>query len=239
MQQSGNIPSDVNTPQFQPHFNQFAALQDGAQHSPAPSSVSGISSAQDSSHYATNQQFAQNQQQQFAAHQAAVQQPIHQQQQHVQHQTVHQQHVVQQSNTMHGAQGGAGHSIAGGGGHSIGTGTTVIPIHQGGTLQNGTAGGMMQGHGGSMHSQVRHEINGLVQDCSNSSALAMELLQSCTKPLEYHLWNLNNSLHHKSASTLDQVILCRMFGTNALPESVQRYCQLGPQQQISVKVKSK
>ena len=31
-------------------------------------------------------------------------------------------------------------------------------------------------------SMVRH-INGLVQDCSNSSALAMELLQSCTKPL--------------------------------------------------------
>ena len=26
------------------------------------------------------------------------------------------------------------------------------------------------------------EINGLVHDCSNSSALAMELLQSCTKP---------------------------------------------------------
>ena len=26
------------------------------------------------------------------------------------------------------------------------------------------------------------DINGLVQDCSNSSALAMELLQSCTKP---------------------------------------------------------
>ena len=29
------------------------------------------------------------------------------------------------------------------------------------------------------HSQ---HIEGLVQDCSNSSALAMELLQSCTKP---------------------------------------------------------
>ena len=28
-------------------------------------------------------------------------------------------------------------------------------------------------------------INGLVQDCSNSSALAMELLQSCTKPWIY------------------------------------------------------
>ena len=26
-------------------------------------------------------------------------------------------------------------------------------------------------------------IDDLVQDCSNSSALAMELLQSCTKPL--------------------------------------------------------
>ena len=25
-------------------------------------------------------------------------------------------------------------------------------------------------------------IDGLVQDCSNSSVLAMELLQSCTKP---------------------------------------------------------
>ena len=29
----------------------------------------------------------------------------------------------------------------------------------------------------------RKQINGLVQDCSNSSALTMELLQSCTKPL--------------------------------------------------------
>ena len=26
------------------------------------------------------------------------------------------------------------------------------------------------------------DIDGLVQDCSNSSALAMELLQSCAKP---------------------------------------------------------
>ena len=28
----------------------------------------------------------------------------------------------------------------------------------------------------------QHHIDGLMQDCSNSSALAMELLQSCTKP---------------------------------------------------------
>ena len=29
------------------------------------------------------------------------------------------------------------------------------------------------------------DIDGLVQDCSNSSGLAMELLQSCTKPSMY------------------------------------------------------
>ena len=30
-----------------------------------------------------------------------------------------------------------------------------------------------------------HQIDGLVQDCSISSALAMEILQSCTKPSKY------------------------------------------------------
>ena len=30
-------------------------------------------------------------------------------------------------------------------------------------------------------SMLLDDIDGLVQDCSNSSALAMELLQSCTK----------------------------------------------------------
>ena len=30
-----------------------------------------------------------------------------------------------------------------------------------------------------------HDINDLVQDCGNSSALALELLQSCTKPSIY------------------------------------------------------
>ena len=28
----------------------------------------------------------------------------------------------------------------------------------------------------------KHHIDGLAQDCSNSSEIAMELLQSCTKP---------------------------------------------------------
>ena len=32
-----------------------------------------------------------------------------------------------------------------------------------------------------LHKTYKWEINDLVQDCSNSSALAMELLQSCTK----------------------------------------------------------
>ena len=32
-----------------------------------------------------------------------------------------------------------------------------------------------------------NHIDGLVQDCSNSSALAEELLQSCTKPFIYTL----------------------------------------------------
>ena len=38
-------------------------------------------------------------------------------------------------------------------------------------------------HGSSTVSQHAHEhVQGLVQDCFNSSALAMGLLQSCTKP---------------------------------------------------------
>ena len=36
---------------------------------------------------------------------------------------------------------------------------------------------------------VNNQIDGLVQDCSNSSALAMELMQSCTKPSKY-IWRL-------------------------------------------------
>ena len=36
-----------------------------------------------------------------------------------------------------------------------------------------------------MNLYVQAYIDGLLQDCSNSSALAMELLQSCTKPLIY------------------------------------------------------
>ena len=34
----------------------------------------------------------------------------------------------------------------------------------------------------SHYHMVHNDIDGLVQDCSNSSALAVELLQFCTKP---------------------------------------------------------
>ena len=37
------------------------------------------------------------------------------------------------------------------------------------------------------HICVTRHVDGLVHDCSNSSALAMELLQSCTKP---SMWNI-------------------------------------------------
>ena len=44
-------------------------------------------------------------------------------------------------------------------------------------------------------------IDGLVQDCSNSSANALELLQSCAKPLiyqyiiQYTVWNQQTHIH--------------------------------------------
>ena len=54
-------------------------------------------------------------------------------------------------------------------------------------------------------------IDGLVEDCSNSSALAMELLQSCTKPLI----RIRNMCHHFSGYGLwpvrRQAITCNDF----------------------------
>ena len=38
-------------------------------------------------------------------------------------------------------------------------------------------------------------IDGWVQDCSNSSALAMELLQYCTKPSTCRLLDIYNGIH--------------------------------------------
>ena len=40
----------------------------------------------------------------------------------------------------------------------------------------------VHGDNGSVNNVIRDHIDGSVQDCSNSSALAMELLQSCMEP---------------------------------------------------------
>ena len=82
-------------------------------------------------------------------------------------------------------------------------------------------------------------INGLVQDCSISTALAMEILQSCTKlsiygtgnkgvnivyvcyakltPRVNSLWPSDAIWHPKSWTTLIQVMTCDVFGTKPLP----------------------
>ena len=56
-------------------------------------------------------------------------------------------------------------------------------------------------------------INALVQQCNNSSALAMELLQSCTKPLIYILF-LNSSFA-KSSNSLKWIV----YNLYSIPDS--------------------
>ena len=41
-------------------------------------------------------------------------------------------------------------------------------------------------------SHQKVNIDGLVQDCSNSSVLAMELLQSCIKPSICDIWYISD-----------------------------------------------
>ena len=44
---------------------------------------------------------------------------------------------------------------------------------------------------------AQHNIDGSMQDCSNSNVLAMELLQSCTKPsIRVHLHMLFSAKQH-------------------------------------------
>ena len=78
------------------------------------------------------------------------------------------------------------------------------------------------------------QISGLVQDYSNCSALAMESLQSCTKPLKWGFWRLyiNSSppsaayMHQWIGSALVQIMDCRLYGAKPLSEPVLGYCQL-------------
>ena len=65
-------------------------------------------------------------------------------------------------------------------------------------------------------------INGLVQDCSNFTANAVELLQSCTKPLIYvtQSWRVNNSSNIEYLWS--QLFYCwrwniPVLGANAMP----------------------
>ena len=60
-----------------------------------------------------------------------------------------------------------------------------------------------------------YQIDGLVQDCSNSSALAIELLQSCTKPSKCPL---QMSIHPLSIPTL-----LRIYNPQYLTDPAQTY----------------
>ena len=63
-----------------------------------------------------------------------------------------------------------------------------------------------------MRIYFKPHINNLVQDCSNSSALAMELLQSCTKPLIC----MNNQKYEKHVKTSSPktAIICHFSPIN-------------------------
>ena len=59
-------------------------------------------------------------------------------------------------------------------------------------------------------------IDGLVQDCSNSSALAMELLQSCTKPsISY-----GNGRDFQWHFSLTAQLICDISHTNFLCQAI-------------------
>ena len=61
------------------------------------------------------------------------------------------------------------------------------------------------------------DIEGLAQDCSNSSALAMELLQSCAKPSICPL--LNKKSITLSLGYLEQSLLFFSFSTDFVDKS--------------------
>ena len=53
--------------------------------------------------------------------------------------------------------------------------------------------------------ELCRDINGLSQDCSNSSALALELLQSCDKPSILRFRYIPSLVQDSIAETLVQV----------------------------------
>ena len=60
---------------------------------------------------------------------------------------------------------------------------------------------------------VSFQIDGLVQDCSNSSANALELLQSCTKPSKLchhagYIYSLFQKRHKTSVLAMELHLFC-------------------------------
>ena len=108
-----------------------------------------------------------------------------------------------------------------------------------------------------------NRCTGLVHDCSNSIANALELLQSCTKQsnCSYMYNRLVNLIRYTSmfsaedhhinssppsasymcqwtGSSLVQVMAGRLIGAKPLSKPILGYCQLDPLQQISIKFDS-
>ena len=58
---------------------------------------------------------------------------------------------------------------------------------------------------------IQYHVDGLVQDCSNSRVLAMELLQSCTKPsLECHIGPYNGRWLYSEKGRDDSLMSARI-----------------------------
>ena len=74
---------------------------------------------------------------------------------------------------------------------------------------------------------LKEHFNGLVQDCSNSSLLAMELLQSCTKPSNFmyllSFFTVRFFSPQGSKMTVNQVMVCPLFYAESLPKLILAY----------------
>ena len=65
------------------------------------------------------------------------------------------------------------------------------------------------------------QIDGLVQDCSNSSVLAMEVLQSCTKPLRYQFIGWSQSKEDQAQALLPPILWSSWSAFKVGPESTE------------------
>ena len=70
----------------------------------------------------------------------------------------------------------------------------------------------------------RKYIDGLVQDCSNSIANALELLQSCTKPSIYAFANITTPAHGLLPSDAIHIYRTDNWEAHILYLSIKLYC---------------